>query len=518
MPDTGFANAACQLIAGQRVRMDDDTRLQTVVVLPAGSGRYPVLLLRTPYSTGSHLAEAFGWARRGIAAVIQDVRGRYESEGRWLPYQSERTDGLATVRWLRAQLWCDGRIIAYGSSYSAHCALEVAADPTSGLVGVVTAVPALSLAHTITEPGGVPRLLAHASWWPTHGEQRTSRGPVLDTVLAADPTVLQHLPVGNLPDRLGVPLAGWSAAWAERRPDPPTGTTASPPLLSVGGLYDVYCDAAVEIWQRWRGPSADLVLGAWQHDLGLVHRHTNGDRPRQAGHRIGVSRFVAGWIEQLLSGRRRFGRRLLSAVESTPGWLTGDTWHTGGRRVPLHPRGPADHTFLADPGDPHPATLGPAEVTTQLARPDVSVWTSDPLDHDVTVLGTPVVTLARIGSSDVPRGTALDWVVRLAEIDTTGRTTQLSHTAIRTAAATSCVRLPPLSHRFDAGHRLTVGVSGHLFPVYPRDPQDGTDPLTATRLSTIRRTVTDVTLNMPSLDEPHTALVAADAAIGALLT
>ncbi|NYV78338.1 CocE/NonD family hydrolase, partial [Streptomyces sp. UH6] len=91
-------------------------RLATDVVLPAGDGPFPAVLIRTPYDRTRHLPEARGWARHGFAAVVQDVRGRFGSAGsagerqagEWRPYAHELTDGTRTSRWIRRQPWSDG--------------------------------------------------------------------------------------------------------------------------------------------------------------------------------------------------------------------------------------------------------------------------------------------------------------------------------------------------------------------------------------------------------------------------
>ncbi|MCT7357261.1 CocE/NonD family hydrolase, partial [Streptomyces sp. 15-116A] len=85
--------------------------LATDVVLPVGDGPFPAVLVRTPYHRTRHRAEARGWARRGFAAVVQDVRGRFASPGEWHPYANEAADGAAAVRWIRRQPWSDGRLV-----------------------------------------------------------------------------------------------------------------------------------------------------------------------------------------------------------------------------------------------------------------------------------------------------------------------------------------------------------------------------------------------------------------------
>lgn len=103
----------------QRVPMRDGVTLSADVYLPRGNGPFPTILFRTPYENGAERFIQWGlwWARRGYAAVAQDCRGKYESEGVFYAYTHEAADGYDTLDWLAAQPWCNGRIGTWGRSY-----------------------------------------------------------------------------------------------------------------------------------------------------------------------------------------------------------------------------------------------------------------------------------------------------------------------------------------------------------------------------------------------------------------
>jgi uncharacterized protein len=122
------------------VAMRDGVRLATDVHRPAqggqaASGRFPVLVERTPYDKAgtrpsnrtarepSPLSQddvAAYFVRHGYVVVMQDLRGRYRSEGTFTKYLGEANDGYDTLAWIAAQPWCDGNIGTFGLSYAAH--------------------------------------------------------------------------------------------------------------------------------------------------------------------------------------------------------------------------------------------------------------------------------------------------------------------------------------------------------------------------------------------------------------
>jgi uncharacterized protein len=100
--------------------MHDGTVLRANVYRPSGEGRWPVLLRRTPYGKeGEQEAlDPVSTARRGYVVVVQDTRGRGRSEGEWVPYRYEASDGADTVTWAIALPYADGQIGMFGSSYN----------------------------------------------------------------------------------------------------------------------------------------------------------------------------------------------------------------------------------------------------------------------------------------------------------------------------------------------------------------------------------------------------------------
>jgi len=94
------------------IQMADDTVLRADVYLPKSLAT-PVLISRTPYLKGTipGIAAAVNpvsAVRKGFAVIMQDVRGRSASDGDFVPFVNEASDGAETARWAARQDWCDG--------------------------------------------------------------------------------------------------------------------------------------------------------------------------------------------------------------------------------------------------------------------------------------------------------------------------------------------------------------------------------------------------------------------------
>ena len=112
------------------VPLRDGVRLATDLYFPAREGeragedervegQFPAVMIRTPYDKLAGEETGKYYARRGYVAAMQDVRGRYASEGEFYPFAHEGPDGYDAVEWLAAQPWCTGKVRTFGQSYCA---------------------------------------------------------------------------------------------------------------------------------------------------------------------------------------------------------------------------------------------------------------------------------------------------------------------------------------------------------------------------------------------------------------
>ena len=101
------------------MRTRDGVTLYADIYRPKSAGKFPVILMRTPYDKSVNWAVSpiFKMVPRGYVVIIQDVRGRYTSEGEWYPFKHEQADGFDSVEWAAALPYSDGKVGMMGASY-----------------------------------------------------------------------------------------------------------------------------------------------------------------------------------------------------------------------------------------------------------------------------------------------------------------------------------------------------------------------------------------------------------------
>src|SRR5690242_3400035 len=104
---------------GVSMKTRDGVKLYADIYRPNSEEKFPVILMRTPYdkSVGWAAGPAEGMARRGYVIILQDVRGRYTSEGEWYPFRHEQADGYDAVEWAAALPYSNGKVGMMGASY-----------------------------------------------------------------------------------------------------------------------------------------------------------------------------------------------------------------------------------------------------------------------------------------------------------------------------------------------------------------------------------------------------------------
>ncbi len=142
--------------------------LSPITTILRGEGPWPTLLMRQPYgrdiASTVVYAHPVWFARHGYHVVIQDVRGRGDSDGEFYPFRNEARDGAETIAWLRTHPASNGRIGMYGFSYQGVTQLLAAAEQPEGLVCIAPHMTAHDLYNGWFYHHGALRLASALGW------------------------------------------------------------------------------------------------------------------------------------------------------------------------------------------------------------------------------------------------------------------------------------------------------------------------------------------------------------------
>ena len=145
--------------SSEKIVMSDGVKLATDIYLPAQGEKWPCILMRSPYNKNNSKGDGEKFTKMGYAVVIQDTRGKFESEGKFYPFKHDRKDGLATIDWIKSQKWFGGKIAGWGGSYVGYTQWAIA-DQLDAFVPVVTSANMYDLCY----PSGIFSLATAFNW------------------------------------------------------------------------------------------------------------------------------------------------------------------------------------------------------------------------------------------------------------------------------------------------------------------------------------------------------------------
>jgi putative CocE/NonD family hydrolase len=469
----------------------------------------PTVLVRSPYGRRQVVGLLLGrlLAERGLAVVVQSVRGTFGSDGQFSPFD-ERDDGLATLRWIRAQSWHAGPIGTFGPSYLGFVQWAVAAEPDAELAAMSIQVSA-SQFYDQTYTGGSLSLETLGSWMVLLAAQESRLAPLaINRALRGRAKLWSDLPLGDLDERATGAAVPWfreafgdadrAGAYWSARDFSATVPEVAAPVSFVGGWYDILLPWMVADFEALQagGHAPRLLIGPWSHTSpGLT----------AASERDGVA-----WLRaHLLGDDRLLGstavRVMITGERSGGGWRDLAEWPppgTGERRLYVESAGglgdePATTSgadrYRYDPADPTPSLGGPVLLERVAvvdnapleSRDDVLTYTTAPLPETVEAIGHVAVELWARAS-----GPSFDLFARVCDVDGAGVSRNVSDALVSVApgradqAADGVWRvrfaLWPIGHRFAAGHRIRLQVSSGAHPRYARNPGTGDSAAHAT--------------------------------------
>ena len=306
----------------------DGIRLATEIYRPARNGvvvseRFPVLLTRTPYDLATSAKQAEFLAAHGYVVALQNIRGRYKSEGKFLKVQpADATDGYDAIEWLARQPYSNGIVGMFGTSFAAHTQAGAAILHPPALKTLIINMGGMSNAwdHGVryrgtyemgrqltwaweqlaadTRDSNVKKLLAREKVEDWYNVQPMRRGL---NPLSVNPEYeswyIDFFEHADYDAFWKDPMVNWSEHYAE---------TSDIPMIHIGGWYDIFLAGTfnnfVELGKIKKAPQRILV-GPWTH-------HGNM-RPYAGDVSFGASAAIADfddnfhlrWFDHFLKGK-----------------------------------------------------------------------------------------------------------------------------------------------------------------------------------------------------------------------
>jgi uncharacterized protein len=353
--------------------MRDGVRLATVVIRPRADGRYPTLLIRTPYQVTA-LPDQLGpmhtaQFKNDYVLIVQNERGSEWSGGEFGFLTGTTADAQDTLDWVSAREWSNGRVGLHGCSSTAENQLKLAAIGHPALRACVAMssgagigdIPGAEGSKGLFYRGGVPMIGAAALWFAPFGIRlrpklpATAQGDELSRIFRRylvsapsfrDPEYAQALqkstrqpPSGEVLRRMGAPTTGYETYLAEGPAGPAwrevdlidAGHTGSTPSLNVNGWMDIGAYETVKLFEfQQHHPEQYLIMAPTAHCRMLLTEPDArlGDRP-MGDTRFPYDEIVISWFDRFLRDEPADWQPMPKVQVFLMGaatWLTGPVW------------------------------------------------------------------------------------------------------------------------------------------------------------------------------------------------
>jgi len=527
---------------GVAAKLRDGVTLRADIYRPKADGKFPVLLVRTPYDKTGEMNFGLRAAARGYVVIAQDVRGRFTSEGEWYPFKNESLDGYDTVEWAAALPYSNGKVGMFGGSYVGATQYLAAIAKPPHLAGICPTVTASNYHDGWTYQGGAFEQWFNESW--TSGlaldtmRRRSEKG--MNPLEGSKVLPLVSYPVLEAPSSAGIAtyFTDWLAHphydnyWKQISIEDHY-ADIQVPIYGIGAWYDIFLGGTLRNYVRLKKEAGTEAARKGQRLEVTVGGHAGGGRKIGAvdfGEKLeadGDGRML-DWYDWLLKGDANgvdkekpvrifvMGRNEwrdeddwpLARAKNTRYYLHSASAANGlGGNGTLNTTAPAEEKadqYVYDPSDAAPTIggplccqrlptgVGPEDQRPAEQRPDVLVYTTAAFAKDTEVTG-PVSLDLYASTSAVDT----DFTGKLVDVWPNGFAQNLTEGILRLRYRNSqekpelanpgetyhiTVDLWATSNVFLAGHKLRLEVSSSNFPRFDRNLNTGEEQARATRM------------------------------------
>jgi putative CocE/NonD family hydrolase len=504
------------------IPMSDGTNLAANISKPRTEGKFPVILIRTPYGKDNREDDHGAyWAEKGYVFIIQDCRGTNKSEGEWNPGFNEYQDGFDTRKWIVIQEWSNGKIGTSGGSYLGYTQFVSATKPDTSLKALYAIIPLMDW-YDFTYFGGAYSLGVCYTWGASMASPKKGEGVLMDEDTWDWDEAYRVLPLIEMDQTVGKKLP-WMRQWIE---NPTHNENWAPfpmsdyfekmqtPVITISGWYDIFVHQALNYHSdaiRNNKEHQYLIVGPWGH----APNYPAGERNFGKNQELPLDELQAAWFDYWLRDKPIDFDTLAPVKLFVMGkneWRNENEWPLnrttyvnyyfqgegnanslqGDGALVLESADSKIHdSYIYDPENPVKTIGGPIlfydfgtfDQREVEKRDDVLVYTSEILKTEMEVTGQVKVVL--YASTDC-RDT--DWTAKLVDVYPDGRAFNLCEGIIRARFnenPLNPVLIKPnkiykyeidlwaTSNVFLPGHKIRLEISSSNFPRFDRNPNTG---------------------------------------------
>lgn len=537
-------NYEITVIRNVEAKMRDGVILRADVYRPRAEGRYPVLLTRTPYDKQWDSELGMKAAARGYAVIVQDVRGRFESEGEWYPFVHESEDGYDTVEWAASLPYANGKVGMFGGSYVGATQLLAAIASPPHLAGICPGVTASNYHDGWTYQGGAFEQWFNESWTTGLATNTIRRRLEQNANALAGTKILPLISYPVLEPASTDGLAPYFKDWLEHPSFDEYWKRLSienhyaqirVPVFSSGAWYDIFLGGTLKNYVRLKTEAGTEAARSGQRLMVSVGGHAGESNEGRVGAvdfggklRLDEDQVMLRWFDWVLKGEQNGvdkEKPVKIFVMGKNEWREEDDWpltrakstkyylHSVGGANGMSANGslstvaPAEERpdqYVYDPSEAVPTIggplccgslptgIGPQDQRSAEARGDVLIYTTPAFTKDTEVTG-PIVLDLYVSSSAVDT----DFTGMLVDVWPNGFAQNLTSGILRLRYRNSqekpelanpgqtyhvMVDMWATSNVFLAGHKLRLEVSSSNFPRFDRNLNTGEEQAQGTRM------------------------------------